>query len=71
MAGESRRVELVNSVALPTESERDERPTVRISVVLTESTDVSSPEFSYTELFMKNSSVCCCRFRVPFSPYLC
>lgn len=59
MAVESRRVELVNTVALPNEGKRDERPpTVRISVVLTESNDVSCPEFSYTDLLMKNASVC-------------
>ena len=55
---EHRRVELVSSAPLPVDEKKEERtPTVRLSITITESNDVSFPEFSYTELLLKNAPV--------------
>jgi len=55
---ESRRVQLSSSIPAVTEKKKVEKPApaVRLTVTLGESTDVSSPEFSFVEL-VKNATV--------------
>jgi len=55
---ESRRVQLISSIPAVTENKNTEKPalTVRLTVTLEESTDVSCPEFSFVEL-VRNATV--------------